>query len=72
MTFPTAVNESLLYRKLSTDPELLRTIDGLRAKSEALASTLIRDASMFTDHTIRHMDALWLVAEKILTPSEIE
>ncbi len=72
MTFPTAVNESLLYRKLSTDPELLRTIDGLRAKSEALASTLIRDASMFTDHTIRHMDALWLVAEKILTPSEID
>lgn len=72
MTFPTEVKNSLLYRKLSTDSELLSAIDGLRAKSEALASTLIRDASMFTDHTIRHMDALWLVAEKILTPNEID
>lgn len=72
MTLPTSVSTSLLHTKLSTDSELLNAIVSLRAKSEALAATLIRDAGMFTDHTIRHMDALWLVTEKILTPTEID
>ena len=72
MTLPTSVSTSLLYTKLSTDSELLNSIVSLRAKSEALAATLVRDAGMFTDHTIRHMDALWLVTEKILTPTEID
>lgn len=72
MTLPTSVSTSLLHTKLSTDPELLNAVVSLRAKSEALAATLIRDAGMFTDHTIRHMDALWLVTEKILTPTEID
>ena len=72
MTLPTSISTSLVYTKLSTDSELLNAIVSLRAKSEALAATLVRDAGMFTDHTIRHMDALWLVAEKILTPIEID
>ena len=63
---------SLLHKKLSTDSELLNAIVTLRVKSEALAATLIRDADIFTDHTIRHMDALWLITEKILTPIEID
>lgn len=71
MTLPAALSASLLYQNLSTDPELLPTILGLRAKSEALAATIVRDAAMFTDHTIRHMDALWSVTEKVLTVSEI-
>jgi hypothetical protein len=72
MTLPISVSTSLLHKKLSTDSELLNSIVGLREKSEALAATLVRDAGMFTDHTIRHMDALWLVTEKILTPTEID
>ncbi len=72
MTLPTSVSTSLLYAKLSTDPDLLNAIVSLRIKSEALASTLVRDAGAFTDHTIRHMDALWGVAEVVLTPIEIE
>lgn len=72
MTFPESINSSHLHEKLSQDSEFLSAIEGLRVKSEALAATLIRDASMFTDHTIRHMDALWLITEKILTPTEIK
>lgn len=72
MTLPAAVSASLLYQKLATDPELLPPILGLRVKSEALAATLVRDAAMFTDHTIRHMDALWSVTEKVFTATEID
>jgi Histidine kinase-, DNA gyrase B-, and HSP90-like ATPase len=72
MPMPSSVSTSLLYKKLSTDSELLNAIESLRNKSEALAATIIRDASMFTDHTVRHMDALWLVTEKILTQTEID
>ena len=72
MTLPISVSTSLLHKRLSTDSELLNSIVSLRNKSEALATTLVRDAGMFTDHTIRHMDALWLVTEKILTPKEID
>ncbi len=72
MTLPAAVSASLLYQKLATDQELLPSILGLRVKSEALAATLVRDAAMFTDHTIRHMDALWSITEKVFTASEIE
>lgn len=72
MTLPTSISDSRLHAKLTADPELLNVIVGLRKKCEAIAGTLIRDAGMFTDHTIRHMDALWLVTEKVLTNAEID
>lgn len=72
MNLPALITQSLLYKKLASDIELEGAVTNLRAKAESLAGTLVRDADTFTDHTIRHMDALWLVAEKILTVDEIQ
>jgi hypothetical protein len=72
MDFPDQICSSLLYRKLQCDTELLSSVGHLRQKAGQLAETLIRDAEIFTDHTVRHMDALWDIAERILTPEEIE
>jgi hypothetical protein len=57
---------------LAQDPDLQSSLGNLRRTAEQLAETIARDAPGFTDHSIRHMDALWSVAEKILTNIEIE
>lgn len=72
MTFPAAISASALYGVLAQDTDLLASIGNLRATSEQLAETIARDAPGFTDHSIRHMDALWAVAERILTIEEIQ
>lgn len=72
MTFPPELSASALYLVLAQDADLLASVGNLRRTSEQLAETIARDAPGFTDHSIRHMDALWSVAEKILTNEEIQ
>jgi len=72
MTFPPELNASALYQVLMQDADLLASVGNLRRTSEQLAETIARDAPGFTDHSIRHMDALWAVAERILTIEEIQ
>lgn len=71
MTFPPELSSSALYRVLAQDADLLASVGNLRRTSEQLAETIARDAPGFTDHSIRHMDALWSVAERILTNEEM-
>lgn len=72
MTLPPALVASSLHQVLAQDPDLLASIGNLRATAEHLAETIARDAPGFTDHSIRHMDALWSVAERVLTAQEIQ
>ena len=72
MTFPPELSASALYQVLVQDADLLASVGNLRRTSEQLAETIARDAPGFTDHSIRHMDALWAVAERILTIEEIQ
>ena len=72
MTFPPELSASALYQVVAKDSELLASLDNLRRTAEQLAETIARDAPGFTDHSIRHMDALWSVAERILTSHEIQ
>lgn len=72
MDMPSQITEARLYKRLAEDAELTNSVRILRGKAESLAGTLVRDASAFTDHTIKHMDALWSVAERVLTAEEIE
>jgi hypothetical protein len=72
MEFPFTVSNSRLFAKLTDDAELLASLRSLRAVVAALAETTARSVPDYTDHTIRHMDALWSVAEQILTPEEID
>lgn len=72
MSFPNQISSGRLFGILKTDPELLAALTNIRETAEQLGETIARDLPSFTDHSIRHMDALWRVAEKVLTTSEID
>ena len=69
---PSKVTASGLWRILSKNAELAHSISKLRESVEVLASKISEQIPEFTDHSIKHLDALWAVADKVLTPSEME
>lgn len=71
MDIPRVVKSSNLYGQLAGDPELLTAVLSLRSVAGSLAETVSRTVPAFTDHTIRHMDALWGVTDRILTAPEV-
>jgi hypothetical protein len=50
----------------------LGALKDLRSTAEVIASRTAELLPSFTDHSIRHMDALWGIADQIFTHSEIE
>jgi hypothetical protein len=68
---PSIITTSRLYSHVSGDVELLTAVLSLRSVASSLAATIERTVPSFTDHTIRHMDALWAVTDRVLTPSEV-
>ena len=63
---------SRLYKRLAADPDLLSAIHSLREMSARLSAEVARTLPGFTDHSVRHMDALWAVADKVLSHDETE
>lgn len=72
MDIPHVITTSNLYHRLEGDPDLLSEVLSLRAVASSLAETISRTVPSFTDHSIRHMDALWGVADRVLTEPEVE
>lgn len=72
MEIPEKVTQSLLYKKIQQNTNILSTVISLRNQTILYADTISRTVPSFTDHSIKHMDALWNVAEQILTKDEIE
>ena len=70
MAFPSAVRQTALFQQVARDEELLASLDSLRNMVERLAENIIRTVPAFTDHSIRHMDALWRVSDSVLTEEE--
>jgi Histidine kinase-, DNA gyrase B-, and HSP90-like ATPase len=69
---PQLVVQCRLYRRLLDDEDLAGQLRSIRGVVLALADTTSRTVPNFTDHTVRHMDALWTVAERVLTPDEMD
>jgi hypothetical protein len=69
---PTNVTGTNLYARLAADKDLLSALTSMRKVVEALAGTTNSTVPSYTDHTIKHMDALWAVSDQILTGSEVE
>jgi hypothetical protein len=69
---PANVTGTNLYAKLAADNDLLSTLNAMRSVVEALARTTSSTVPSYTDHTIKHMDALWAVSDQILTESEVD
>jgi hypothetical protein len=72
MSMPDSVRGTGLFARLASDAELLSIVESLRSVVEVLAQTTARSVPDFTDHTVKHMDALWSVTDQILTSEEIE
>lgn len=72
MSIPKRVADSGTFSRLNQDRKLTSAITSLRSIAEKLASCVSSTVPGFTDHSIGHMDALWEVADQILTPKEIE
>lgn len=71
MDIPSVVAGSKLHELLAGDSELLNAVHSLRSVAGSLAESVSRTVPGFTDHTIRHMDALWGVTDRVLTESEV-
>jgi histidine kinase/DNA gyrase B/HSP90-like ATPase len=64
------IEGTTLWLRLEEEPlrDALRT---LRANCAALAARVSALMPEYTDHSVRHMDALWSVADELLTPEEL-
>ena len=71
MDIPSSLKQSRLWIRLQEDSELLNALLALRAVTKTLADTISRSGPAFTDHSIRHMDALWNITDHILTQDEV-
>jgi histidine kinase/DNA gyrase B/HSP90-like ATPase len=68
---PANVTASKLYALVAQDGDLLFALKAMRKVVEALAQTTNATVPSYTDHTVRHMDALWAVSDEIITEPEI-
>lgn len=71
MELPATVNDSKLWQRLGENEDLQSVVRQLRQVAETLASSIAASVPNFTDHSIRHMDALWTVTDRVLTEAEI-
>lgn len=69
---PYFLQQTGLYKKLLTDSELHNAVLGMRAIATTLAATISNSVPCFTDHSVKHMDALWVVTDTVLTTQEID
>jgi hypothetical protein len=70
MELPAIVTNSRLFGVLSSDDELLWPLKAMRTVVASLASTTNRSVPTYTDHTVKHMDALWGISDQIITIDE--
>ena len=71
MTLPSRIKDTGLYTRLNEDHDLLNAVSSLRSIAEKLANAISRTVPAFTDHSIYHMDALWDVTDRVLSPKEV-
>lgn len=67
---PASISSSKLFARLQAAPEFLNSIVSIRGIVRRLAETVARTFPSFTDHSIAHMDAMWSVADKVITCDE--
>ena len=72
MEIPHIIKSSLLWQRLSTRAEHTQAIADMRIVAEALGRQIERVLPDYTDHSLRHMDALWVVSDAVLTAAEVE
>lgn len=68
---PGIVNHSRLWNQLSAEPSLQHAVTEIRNTTEIIAAKIGEVIPEFTDHSVLHLDALWQVADQVLTDKEM-
>lgn len=66
------VEATKLWTKIAASAELEAAIISLRRNVESLAPIIKEILSGFTDHSIRHFDHLWKVADRVISDAEFD
>jgi hypothetical protein len=69
---PDSIKQTRIFQRLSVSADLIVMIESVRSIAEALGGQIERLIPEYTDHSVRHMDALWSVADTILLPTETD
>jgi hypothetical protein len=67
---PDLIEKTRIFARLSVRPDLVRDLEKLRATAGAIGKKIEHLLPEFTDHSVRHMDALWSVADTVLSDAE--
>ena len=67
---PDSVKQTRVFQHLCARSDFISTIESLRGIAEALGGQIERLIPEYTDHSVRHMDALWSITDTILTADE--
>jgi len=67
---PDRVKTSSLWRKVSNDQGLIICLVGIRGIAERISKAISEVLPGFTDHSVKHMDAMWSVADNVITEEE--
>lgn len=69
---PKDIPETLLWHRMDSEPDLQQSLRDLRQTAGAIGAQAARLLPSYTDHSVKHFDALWQVSSQILTREEIE
>ena len=69
---PSSVTGTGIWKRLDVEPEFQQAVKHLRSTASEIGARIADVIPDFTDHSVRHMDALWAVTDQVLTPSEVE
>lgn len=65
------VQQTPLWRRFSDRPDYVGELMSIRAVAAILGEKISEALPEYTDHSLRHMDALWQVASQVLTADEV-
>lgn len=66
-----SVKNTRLWQQVAQEQDLAETLRRLRERANRMAGLSVATQPAMTDHTARHFDALWWVAEHVLLPDEV-
>ncbi len=72
MTSLPTYRDSRLFKALSKNATLAGAVESMRPIAARVGREVANQLPEYTDHSIAHMDALWAVADSVLTTAETE